>query len=120
MSYTINFRDSNNEGNWSEELASKLKEYAHEFKCVVNMYYTLINSLENISELNSDLLNDYIYQKDAGFEIYKMLYDNLLRRFGIFCELNNIRITITIKKNDMPFKQFSSNHIFEIKSIFSL
>ena len=120
MEYTINFRDYNDNREWDEELSSKLKEYASEFKTVVNMYYKLINSLENISQENSDILNDYIYLKDSGFELYKMLYENLLRRFGIFCELNEINITITIKKNNNPYKQFSSNHIFQVKSIYSL
>jgi hypothetical protein len=121
MLYTINFKDYNNNGQyWEDELKCKLTQFAYEFKNVVNMYYSLIDSLENVNENNSDLQNDYAYQKDAGFELYKMLYDNLLRRFGIFCELNEIRITITINKNDVIFKQFASNHIFEIRSIYSL
>ena len=122
MEYTVNFKGADRDGDWSQDITNRLKVFAFEFKGVINMYYTLKEFLTEEEQNNnmSDLEKDYESQNKSAFDVYKILYDNLLRRFGIFCELNNLHINITIKKNGQEFKQFRSNHIFEIKSIYSL
>ena len=124
MEYTVNFKSADRDEDWSQDITNRLKVFAFEFKGVINMYYTLKEFLteeEQVENNNmSDLEKDYESQNKSAFDVYKILYDNLLRRFGIFCELNNLHINITIKKNGQEFKQFRSNHIFEIKSIYSL
>ena len=124
MEYTVNFKSADRDEDWSQDITNRLKVFAFEFKGVINMYYTLKEFLteeEQVENNNmSDLEKDYESQNESAFDVYKILYDNLLRRFGIFCELNNLHINITIKKNNQEFKQFRSNHIFEIKSIYSL
>jgi len=121
MEYTVNLKGADRDEDWNAEITSKLKVYATEFKNVVNMYYTLLEfcTVEEL-EIVPDLENDYNDQNKSALDIYKQLYENLLKRFGIFCELNNLHISITIKKNNLPFKTFRSNHIFEIKSMASL
>jgi hypothetical protein len=123
MEYTVNFKGAERDEDWAEDITAKLKVYAYEFKNIVNMYYTLeefITELNANNEYISDLQNEYNDNNKSAFGAYKILYDNLLRRFGIFCELNELHIIITIKKNGNPYKQFKCDHIFTIKSIYNL
>ena len=118
MEYTVNFKGADKDEDWNEGIQTVLKSYATELKNIVNMYYSLrdFEDIELPDPNKSDLENDYILQHRSSFELYKYLFHNFFKRFGIYCELNNLHITIKIKKNGIEYKNFKHNYIFELKN----
>ena len=110
MEYGVCFKWSENIDFDVEQIA-QLKCFGVELKCIVNAYYMDYTNYD-IVQPGTLHENEYTSLGKERQNLYKIAFENTLKRMAIYASEYGLEFMVRIKKQGEIYKEFKHNHIY--------